>query len=101
MVIEQKVVEIADEIASCKFRYNYSVDEYTWLAGKCRELVGLLMEHKADLALINKLNTISNDVEWQKQQPMHDLLMQQTLIFNQDAILFYLMKDGYLKMLKY
>jgi hypothetical protein len=101
MPIENKVIEIAEEISACKFRYNYSVQEYTWLAGKCRELVTLLTENKADLALINKLSTISHELEWQKQQPMHDLLMQQTLIFNQDAILFYLMKEGYLRMLKF
>lgn len=98
---ESKIVAIADEISAQKFRYTYSEKEYKWLAGKCSELVTLLKEAKADPSLISKLVAISAELECQQLNSMHDLIRQQTLIFNQDAILFYLMKEGYLKLLRF
>lgn len=101
MSLENKIEELAGGIAARKFKWNYSDKEYEWLTRQCRNLVELLKQFKAEPALIKKLADIARDLDEQNKYLTHDLLRQRTLVFHQDAIIFYLMKEGYIKVLPF
>jgi hypothetical protein len=101
MSLENKIEELGDAVAARKFKWNYSDKEYAWLRYKCLELVELLKQFKAEPALIKKLADIARDLEEQNTYLTYDLLRQRTLVFHQDAILFYLMKEGYIKLMPF
>jgi hypothetical protein len=101
MNLENRIEELADDIAARKFKWNYGDKEYEWLTRQCLNLAGLLKQYKAEPVLIKKLTDIARDLEEQNKYLTHDLLRQRTLVFHQDAIIFYLMKEGYIKLLPF
>lgn len=101
MSLENKIEELANSIVARKFKWNYSDKEYEWLTRQCYSLVELLRQYKAEPVLIKKLADIARDLEEQDKYLTHDLLRQRTLVFHQDAIIFYLMKEGYIKVMPF
>jgi len=97
MNVENIIRQLSEEISAYRFRSEFSKQDYEWLIGKCKELLGHLREDTTSPALIKKLLEAVNYLEEQDRSLTHELVREQILIFQQDAIVFYLARQGYIK----
>jgi len=97
MSSKNKIRQLSEEISAYRFRSEFSKQDYEWLISKCKTLTDLLREDKAPQALIKKMDDAVRYLEEQDRSLTHELVREQILIFQQDAIVFYLAKQGYIK----
>lgn len=89
--------QLAEEISSYRFSLGATSAQYEWLIGKCHSLAALLESDGAPQELIDRIRAIARNLAEEGPGLTHELVRQQTLVFQQDAIVFHLMKQGYAK----
>jgi hypothetical protein len=91
--------QITEEISSYKFSLSGTSVQFEWLISRCNQLAELLEKDGAAPDLIERIKAIAAHLAEQGREVTHELVRQQTLVFQQDAIVFHLMKQGYFKTL--
>lgn len=97
MNTETLIRQLGEEISARRFSKVGTAAQFDWLIGRCERLAGLLQAAGASSDLVERMRAIASHLSEQARELTHELARQQTLIFQQDAIVFHLMKQGYAK----
>lgn len=92
---EALIRQLGEEISAYKFSMSGTAAQFDWLIGRCDRLAGLLEGAGASAELVARMRAIATHLSEQARELTHELARQQTLIFQQDAIVFHLMQQGY------
>lgn len=87
--------QLGEEISAYRFSMSGTAAQFDWLIGKCVRLVGLLEDAGAPAELVDRMRAIARHLAEQARELTHELARQQTLVFQQDAIVFHLIQQGY------